>query len=86
MQTPGPVSALQTLQIVQHAKLPLLALLPHLLLTQLDLAIEQSPKMQTHTAPVSNVTVTASCTHLLFADLPEKLKCLYSPMIINALD
>jgi hypothetical protein len=52
----------------------------------LDLATEPSPKMQTHTAPVSNVTVTASCTHLLFADLPEKLKCLYSPMIINALD
>ena len=35
---------------------------------------------------VSNVTVTASCTHLHSADLPEKLKCLYSPMIINALD
>jgi hypothetical protein len=74
------------LQIVQLEKMPSLALLPHLLLTQLDLAIEQSLKMQTHTALVSNAIVTASCTHRPFAALPEKLKCLFSPMIINAHD
>jgi hypothetical protein len=84
MQTPGPVSALQTLQIVQHAKLPLLALLPHSLHMQLVLATEPSLKMQIHTALVSNAIVTASCTHRPFAALPEKLKCLFSPMIINA--
>jgi hypothetical protein len=32
----------------------------------LALVTEQLQKMQTPTAPVSNVTVTASCTHLPF--------------------
>jgi hypothetical protein len=86
MLTPGPASALQTLQIVQHAKLPLLALLPHSLHMQLVLATEPSLKMQIHIAPVSNAIVTASCMHLHFADLPEKLRCLFSPTIISALD
>jgi hypothetical protein len=86
MQTPGPASAPQTLQIVQHEKLPSLALLPHLLLTQSDLAIGLFPKKPTRIALVSNAIVIASCMHLHFADLPEKLKCLFSPTIINALD
>jgi hypothetical protein len=85
-QIPGPVSAQQTLLIAHHENRPSRALLPLLLPNQSGLATEQSQNKKTRTARVSNATVTASCTLLPFADLPEKLKYLCSPMIINALD
>jgi hypothetical protein len=53
---------------------------------QLALGIAQSQKMQTRIAHASNATVTASCMLLPFADLPEKLRSLFSQTTINALD
>jgi hypothetical protein len=52
----------------------------------LALVTELSQKMQTHTAPVSNVTATESCMHLPFVDLPERLRFLFFLTTINAHD
>jgi hypothetical protein len=84
--TPGLVSAPQTLLIAHLENCLSQAPLRRSLLIQSGLVTEQSQKKKTRTAPVSNATVTASCMHHPFADLPEKLKFLSFPTTINAHD
>ena len=84
--TPGLVSVPPTLQTDHHEKQPSRALLLLSLLIQSGLATEQSQKKKTRIAHVSNATVTASCTLHHSADLPEKLKSLFSQTTINAHD
>jgi hypothetical protein len=67
---------------VSHAKTQFLL---HSPLAHLEPAIAQLTKKQTHFAPVSNATVTASCTHRHFVVLQAKPRCLCFHKIINAL-